>query len=73
MDGQPYAWQSEGQGFESPRVHQIFEYRIDLWSHRVPRQQDFCSLFCSLSAAYFLPIVAAVLPRAGQFAMLGGR
>jgi hypothetical protein len=23
-------WQSEGQGFESPRVHQSFEYRIDV-------------------------------------------
>jgi hypothetical protein len=28
VDGQPYVWHSEGQGFESPRVHQIFQYEI---------------------------------------------
>jgi hypothetical protein len=28
VDGQLWAWQSEGQGFESPRVHQIFEFRL---------------------------------------------
>jgi len=28
VDGQPYAWQSEGQGFESPRVHHRFRIRL---------------------------------------------
>jgi hypothetical protein len=27
VDGQPCAWHSEGQGFESSRVHQILELR----------------------------------------------
>ena len=27
VDGQPSAWRSEGQGFESSRVHQILELR----------------------------------------------
>src|ERR1700680_2985324 len=58
-------WQSEGQGFESPRVHQIFEIRIDPWHHCAPKRLG----SCSLSASYFLADRGGVLPRAREFAM----
>ena len=41
MDGQLSAWQSEGQGFESPRVHQIlvFESRSYSSDNTAPEQR----------------------------------
>ena len=62
MDLQLGAWQSEGQGFESPRVHQIFEIRIDPWHLRAPNWLGSCCLFCCLSAAYRLPVMGRAAP-----------